>query len=159
MYAIRDWLYIGKFVETRSRPILIQHGITAMLQLAEEVVQPEIASLYVPVDDGQPAPAHAFDRSLKFIREQKASNRRILVACGAGISRSVTFAMAGLMEHEKLDLFDAYRVILARHLGAFPHFELCISLAAYHGVTLNSTDVIRTLWDIQDEAGVKQNSR
>lgn len=149
MYAIRDWLYVGKYTETRSRALLRIEGITAMLQLAEEAIQPDMASLYVPMVDGLPAPFEVFDTGLAFIRAQKAAGQRILVACGAGISRSVTLTMAALMEHEHLELFDAYRAVLEHHPDAFPHFELVISLAAYHGQTLDTQTVMHELWEIQ----------
>ena len=63
MYPIRPWLYVGKYRETLNRRLLHINGIGSMLQLAERVDQPGIASLYLPVDDGVPLPPGSLDLS------------------------------------------------------------------------------------------------
>ena len=47
MNQIREWLYIGKYRETKDVGLLKQYDISAMLLLAELVKHPEIESLYV----------------------------------------------------------------------------------------------------------------
>ncbi len=46
MYAIRPWLYVGKFRETQDEQLLHRQGIGAMLQLAESVKSLTILSIY-----------------------------------------------------------------------------------------------------------------
>lgn len=143
MYQIRDWLYVGKYSDTKNKDYLAEHNITAMLELASPVTQPGIPAKYIAMEDGEPFVPDKLSEALAFIREQKADGRRILVACGAGISRSTVVAMAALMEHEERTLFDAYREVYHMHRGANPHHELLIALAKYHGQDLDLLDI----WD------------
>lgn len=142
MNQIRPWLYIGKYRETTNGALLHSYSIGAMLQLAEGVKQEGIASLYVPVEDGEPLPVPALEQGIAFVRAQKAQDRNVLVACGAGISRSVTFAIAALHEEEGLSLPAAYRSIRASHKEARPHFALWNSLCQYYGERMKYVDLI-----------------
>lgn len=141
MYKIRDWLYVGKFAETRRRELLEGTGITAMLLLAQEITHPNIESLYVALEDGEAMPHDRIKEGIAFIREQKEQGKVVLVACGAGISRSTIFSMAAIMEEENLKLFDAYGEVYQNHRSARPHHELCISLSEYYGKELDLLEV------------------
>ncbi len=132
MWRIRPWLYIGKYRDTNSPALLNSFQIGAMLQLAEAVPQPGIASLYIAVDDGVPLLPAKLRQGVDFIRAQKAADKIVLSACGAGISRSVTFAIAALKEEEGLSLTDAYAAILDKHPDATPHPALWESLQTYY---------------------------
>lgn len=158
MYKIRDWLYIGKYSQTRRLDFLNQVGITAMLQLADHIPQPDIDSLYLDVNDGESLPHHMIYRGVNYILEHRKANGKVLVACGAGISRSSTFALAALMEDERLALFPAYREIFLRYRGAEPHPELIMSLSAYHGHKMDLLEAWEGLHEvresIQGKAGV-----
>lgn len=150
MKHIRDWLVIGKFRETRSLDLLQAHNITAMLQLAGESVQPGIVSKFVFVEDAEPLPHDKVMVGIHFIREQHAHKRRILVACGAGISRSAAFCVAALKEIEGLDLDDAYIEVHRAHPDAQPHPKLWISLCEYYNGTVQSeSDTLLHLMDLQ----------
>ena len=133
MHKIRPWLYIGKYRETIDINILIAYRISAMLQLADKVEQIGIASLYIPVDDGEPLPVDQLRQGVDFVRAQKAAGKTVLVACGAGISRSVMFTMAVLKEEEGLTLVDALRDIQQVHPDALPHDKLVYSVCQYYG--------------------------
>jgi hypothetical protein len=135
MYRIRHWLSVGKYSETLLPDLLRQQGITAMLQLAAPVQQAGIESLYLIVDDGVPLHPVVLERGIKFGRAQKAAGGHLLVACGAGISRSSTFATAILKEEENLTLLDAFQAVHAEHPYAMPHPALWKSLCAYYGET------------------------
>lgn len=96
MYNIRPWLRIGKLSETYDRRLLQEENVGAMLQLAQAVEQPNIASVYLPIEDGQPLPDAVLRKGVAFVREQNAAGRTTLIACGLGISRSVPFAIAAI---------------------------------------------------------------
>jgi protein-tyrosine phosphatase len=132
MYRVRPWLYIGNYRETNNRVALSSYDIGAMLQLAEHVPQPGIFSLYVAVEDGQPLDGEKLRRGVAFVREHKTAGKKVLVACGAGISRSVTFSIAALKEEEGLGLVEAYAQIIEVHPGAMPHPLLWDSMCAYY---------------------------
>lgn len=129
---VRDWLYVGSYRATIDLPLLREHGVGAMLQLAEEVPQPDITHLYLNVNDGEPLPEWALPRGVGFVRAQRAAGNTVMVACGAGISRSVTFAMAALHEEERLPLEEAYRAIVRARRIALPHPDLLASLYNYY---------------------------
>jgi hypothetical protein len=132
MHKIRPWLYVGKYRETLELSYLRASGIGAMLQLAELVEQPNITTLYVAVEDGEPLPIEKLRQGIDFVRAQKAAGKTVMIACGAGISRSVTFTMAALKEEEGLSLIDAIRDIQLVHPDALPHDKLVYSLCQYY---------------------------
>jgi len=144
MHKIRDWLFIGKYRETISRPLLDSYGIEAMLHLAEDVQHDGIETLYLPIDDGVPVKQAILKQGIDFICERKAQGKTVLSACGAGISRSTTFAMGALMQEEKLDLWEAYESILEHHMEAFPAPDLVVSLGTYFGQTLEKFETAET---------------
>src|SRR5512136_1818127 len=104
MNAIRDWLYVGKYRETIDVTSLAAQKIGAVLQLAEAVKQPDIETLYLPVEDGVPLASCHLRQGVDFVLNQKRLGHRVLIACGAGMSRSVAFAVAALKEDEGLFL-------------------------------------------------------
>jgi protein-tyrosine phosphatase len=98
------------------------------------------------VQDGLPLSYKVLERGITFICDQKAAGKKVLVACGAGISRSVVFAWGALMQAEKLDFFDAYREILEVHPDAQPHLMLCVSLAEYFGLHLSQQEIVNGIY-------------
>jgi dual specificity protein phosphatase-like protein len=145
MYMIRPWLYIGKYSETQESWLLRSCQIGAMLQLDEAVEQPGIVSLFLPIEDGEPLAPEGLKRGLDFVQAQKSWGRNVLIACGAGVSRAVTFAIAALKEEEKLSLLDAVREVHARHAEALPHPELWKSLCQYYGENLTLMQMLEIL--------------
>lgn len=132
MVRVRPWLYVGRYRDTIDLELLRASQIGAMLLLAEDVRQPGIESLYLDVTDGEPLAEAHLRQGVAFVRQQKAADRVVMVACGAGISRSVSFAMAALVEEEHLSLIDAYRTIRSVHPLALPNPALLESLHAYY---------------------------
>jgi protein-tyrosine phosphatase len=119
MYTIRSWLCVGKYRETLNEDALIAAKIGAVLQLAESIPYTRIQALYLPVDDGIPIPEHYLRQGVAFVLQANASGQRILIACGAGISRSVAFAVATVKEAEDLSLVAALRVVQSVHPTRF----------------------------------------
>ncbi|HVU13316.1 MAG TPA: dual specificity protein phosphatase [Phototrophicaceae bacterium] len=132
MRQIRPWLYVGKYSETLSRELLEANKIRAVLELAAPVNHNGMTTLYLPVDDGAPIKSAALANGVAFVRSEYAQGNRVLIACGAGISRSVTFAIAALKEEEGRSLLDAFREIAKAHPEGMPHPELWRSLCEYY---------------------------
>ncbi len=143
MNQIRSWLYVGKYRDTLDLHLLAANQIGAMLQLAELVEQPGMTTLYLPVEDGVPLPFDLLHRGVNFVVANKEENKRVLIACGAGISRSAAFAVAALKETEGLDLLDALRAVTQRHPEAMPHMALWESLCAYYDEDIPFFDTLR----------------
>jgi len=142
MDEIRPWLYIGKYRDTLQLNYLRSKSIQAMLQLAEKVEQPNIVSLYLPVEDLAPISSEHIRQGVDFIREHKAKDNRILVACGAGINRSSSFCAAALKEEEGLSLFEAFKEVKRLHPESMPHKPVWESLCKYYNETTSYLDVM-----------------
>jgi hypothetical protein len=140
---VRPWLVIGRLAETLDTNALAHNGIGAMLQLAEAVPQKGIASLYVPVLDGETLTPEKLQRGVAFIREQKAQGNNVLVACGLGVSRAATFATAALKEEEGLTLREAFAEVAAARVEARPHPELWQSLCDIYGESVSYPEMLK----------------
>ena len=143
MDEIRPWLYIGAYRDTKNQPYLNLKNIQAMLQLAELVEQPNIVSLYLPVEDLAPISSEHIRQGVDFIRAHKAKGARVLVACGAGINRSSSFCAAALKEEEGLSLFEAFKEVKRLHPESMPNEPVWESLCNYYNETTPYLDVMR----------------
>lgn len=143
MDEIRPWLYIGAYRDTKNQSYLNLKNIQAMLQLAEKVEQPNIISLYLPVEDLAPISSGHLRQGVDFIRAHKAKGARVLVACGAGINRSSSFCAAALKEEEGLSLFEAFKEVKRLHPESMPHQPVWESLCKYYNETTPYLDVMR----------------
>lgn len=143
MDEIRPWLYIGKYRDTLQLAYLKSKSIQAMLQLAERAEQPNIVSLYLPVEDFAPISSEHIRQGVDFIRAHKAEGNRILVACGAGINRSSSFCAAAVKEEEGLSLFEAFKEVKKLHPESMPHEPVWESLCKYYNETTPYLDVMR----------------
>ena len=143
MDEIRPWLFIGKYRDTLQPSYLRSKSIQAMLQLAERVEQPDIISLYLPVEDVAPVSSKHIRQGVDFIREHKQKGNRILVACGAGMNRSSAFCAAALKEEEGLSLFEAFKEVKRNHPESMPLEPVWESLCKYYNETTPYLDVMR----------------
>ena len=148
MDEIRPWLYIGKYRDTLDKKYLDFKLIRSMLQLAEPINQANINSLYLPVEDLEPAPHHLIRQGVDYILAEKEKGNKILVACGAGMNRSTAFCMASLKEVEGLSLLDAFKEIKRRHPESMPHKPVWESFCSYYNETTPYLDIMRL--SIQD---------
>lgn len=113
-----------------------------MLQLAEKVEQPNIISLYLPVEDVAPVSSEHIQQGVGFIRKYKQTGMNVLVACGAGINRSSAFCTAVLKEEEGLSLFDAFKEVKKEHSDSIPHKPVWESLCRYYDESIPYLDVM-----------------
>ena len=143
MDQIRPWLFIGGYRDTLNLAYLQWESISAMLQLAELVTQPNIVSLYLPVEDLAPLSSDHIRRGVDFIREHRAKGNRVLVACGAGMNRSSAFSAAALKEEEGLSLFEAFREVKRFHPESMPHQPVWESLCSYYDELTPYLEVMR----------------
>jgi atypical dual specificity phosphatase len=149
MNAVRPWLYVGKYRETLDASLLRTREIDAMLQLAEAVEHPGIKSFYLPVEDGVPIPASLLQQGVGFVLSEKDRGRTVLIACGAGISRSVSFAVAVLREAEGLSLLKAVESVRKRHPESMPHPALWQSLCDYYHEEVPVSAMLKVLRDTE----------
>lgn len=143
MDQIRPWLFVGSYRDTKNLSYLRFRAIGAMLQLAEYVEQPDIISLYLPVEDLAPVSSKHIRQGLDFIKDQKANGKRVLVACGAGMNRSSAFSAAVLKEEEALSLLEAFKEVKRCHPESMPHAPVWESLCRYYGEQIPYLDILR----------------
>lgn len=132
MISIRPWLLIGKYRETLDHDLLACAQVGALLHLAAPVEPPGITTLHLPVEDGEPLEAPVLRQGVEFVLAQRAAGKKVLVACGAGISRSTSFAIAALKEAEDLSLLAAAREVRRLHPDGLPHIALWSSLCLHY---------------------------
>jgi protein-tyrosine phosphatase len=135
-----DWvtegIALGGMQDALDFQRLEEEGVEAVLQLYGH--EREKIGFVLPVDvlqlcveDRRPLPVEALRQGVEFIRFHRLAGRSILVCCGAGISRSPTFAAAYLHE-AGMDLREALRLIRSRRPQARPHREMLRSLAEFY---------------------------
>ena len=137
MYRIRPWLSIGTLRESRNQNLLRVEGISAILQLADTITDSQRKVCYLPIEDEQPIEPHILTTGISFICAQYHEGQQLLIACEGGISRSSTFAIAGLKQLEGRTLPDTLTELRQQHPHAWPSWELWHSLCTYFG---ESTD-------------------
>lgn len=132
MNQILPWVYIGKFRETLDGSLLRSAGVNALLTFAEPVRHADIVELYLPVEDGVPLSSGVLQQGLNFAMRCQAESGVLMIACGAGISRSATFATALLKEVTQWPLADCLEFLQQKHPEAAPHPALWASLCEHY---------------------------
>lgn len=133
MHLIRPWLIIGSYRDTLNNDLLAGARVGALLHLAAPVEPPGVTTLYLPIEDGEPFSEATLRRGVDFMLEQRNAGNTVMAACGAGISRSTTFAIAALKEAESLSLLDAAAIVRHIHPNGLPHMALWSSLCRHYG--------------------------
>lgn len=161
MDCIRPWLYIRKYAETRDVGLLTKNNIRAKLHLADPksirsvmsladtIDSTDLMSLYLPVEDGIALPPELLREGVDFVLSGKRQGKTVLISCGAGISRSTTFAVAVLKEAEGIDLLEAVRTVKRSHPRTRPHPALWESLCTYYRETISVYTMLDALRDSQ----------
>jgi dual specificity phosphatase 12 len=145
---ITESLYIGGSQLTKMSDKLKELNITSVLKLYESPPDwPVGFTVYnMPYPDGEPIPAERMARHIKFITDEIEAGHKVLVVCGAGISRSSTAVLAYLVS-TGLSLPDAYRLLKSRHPIASPNPVLWDSLIKYFKLRYTSMDVLE--WSLR----------
>lgn len=136
MRSIRPWLWIGRYRDLTESALLKECGIHCILQLIEGPAIPGIEQLVLPISDGVPIPTEALSQGIAFIQKAHAANKTLMIACGAGVSRSVSFTIAALNQTEGLGLLESFRTVKRLHPEALPHPVLWASLCAHYGESI-----------------------
>ena len=143
MDEIRPWLYIGNYSDTKNISYLRLLFIESVLQLAAPVRLPGINFLYMLVEDMEATPPNLIRQGVDFVLGEKAKERKILVACGAGMNRLTMFCVAALKETEGISLLDAFKDIKRKHPASMPHAPVWNSFCNYYNEPTPYFDVMR----------------
>jgi protein-tyrosine phosphatase len=134
MDFIVENIAIGSYEDAIDIRNLQSHEITAVLNVAREVnhyYPPSILRLQIPLDDGEPIKREHLKLAINFLKSA-SSERKVLVHCLAGISRSTAIVMCYLHEARGMSLDDAFSFIKAKRSQAQPHPALIQSVQSYY---------------------------
>lgn len=146
---IIDGIYLGKVRSYYVRDQLQKAGITHVLKLYfHHPHWPETFTVCeTPLDDEEFIPAETMQKGVSFLKEQVATGEEVLIVCGAGMSRSVTFILAYMLD-KGYDLKEAWEKVRARYRAAYPAPAMWESLIVHYDLPYTVEDVM--LWPIED---------
>ncbi len=131
-------LYVCSLAALGDLPATRALGIQAVLRLddldgrGDEQWPGDFTLLDLPIFDGEPVAGDHLRRGTAFIDAQRRAGHKVLVHCVGGVSRSVTFTLAYLIEYQEMSLPDAYARLIGRRAMACPHGELFASLVRHY---------------------------
>lgn len=139
---VADGVYISSARAQNAVGAIRRAGIQHVLKLYfyEPHWPDDFTVCEMPIVDGEFIRHENIERGVGFIREQVDAERRVLVQCGAGISRSATFVLAYLIESGR-ELPDAFTLLKQQHPIASPLPAMWQSLLTYYDLPYDMGDV------------------
>jgi atypical dual specificity phosphatase len=135
---ITPYVFVTAEDTARQFATLFSNGIGCVINVADELPQmffpPQsgIESLKYPILDLPTFPAsNYFDIVADRIAANTAANRRTLLYCHHGRSRSITFILAYLIKHHRLPLPTAYALVKGIRQIALPNTGFWSQLITY----------------------------
>ncbi len=143
-----DGLYISGWRATRFPDELREAGITNVLKLYPDYPNfPDNFNVFEnALDDGEAIPDGVLERGVNFVLDCLDAGERVLIMCGAGISRSSTFVLA-VMIARGYPVREAFHVLRAAHPDAAPHPAMWQSLIAHYDLDLTLREAIRSMYE------------
>ena len=133
--AVVPGLYVGPFINARSKSWLTRHKITHVVNATKSapcVHEDALAYLRVPLDDLPDAPiADHFDACHAFISAALVGGGAVLVHCQMGKSRSATLAAAYVVKELGVSWRDALARVQRARPTAAPNTGFLKALRAY----------------------------
>ena len=132
---ILPWLYLGGYNNAINLQELSDIGINYILNCAIEcknAYPTKFKYLHLKINDVPSFPIKSFfNQAVNFISEAQKNNRKILVHCQLGVSRSVTIVAAFLMKKFKFRAIYALEFVKRRRMQAMPNYGFLNQLAEY----------------------------
>ncbi|MBN2302899.1 MAG: dual specificity protein phosphatase family protein [Anaerolineae bacterium] len=140
---ITDGVYISGWRATQYADYLRQAEITNVLKLYRDIPHfpTDFNVLENAMDDGAFVPGELIKRGADFVVEQVDAGQRVLVMCGAGISRSSTFVLAYMVSRGH-DLQEAFRLLRQKHPESTPHPQMWRSLIEHYQLSYTVKDAL-----------------
>ncbi|HEX3051188.1 MAG TPA: dual specificity protein phosphatase [Aggregatilineaceae bacterium] len=137
-----DGVYISGWRATLYADQLRANHLLWVLKLYmdQPYFPPDFITLENSLNDGEFIPLSVLRRGVDFIVKQVDAGNKVLVMCGAGISRSSTFVLAYMLERN-YDLRQAFQTLRLTHPIATPHFQMWLSLLAHYHLPYTLTDI------------------
>jgi len=134
MDFIIDRLAIGDLSDAKNKTMLLECGVTAILNVAKEAQYEPDANYFdyykVSIDDGQAMDFSHLTEAVDFIHS-RIRNGKVMVHCLMGVSRSSTIVLCYLHECG-FSLREAMNLIKKKRPEAQPHIALYNSVREYY---------------------------
>lgn len=135
---ITPFVFVADEETVRQCHPIFSNDINCLLNVACELpqilfpAQCHIESIKYPIEDVPNYPAVCyFDIIADRIADNVALNRRTLVYCHYGRSRSITFILAYLIKYHRLPLTIAYKIVQDQRKSALPNIGFWTQLKLY----------------------------
>jgi protein-tyrosine phosphatase len=143
---VYDNLYVGESAALRQQSAVRSEGITAIVRL-DQIPRTDgqwadgFTLLDLPIPDAAHLDGDTIDRVTGFIHERITAGDTVLVQCHMGVSRSVSLAMAYLIEYEGLSLAEAFGALREGRASAYPHEMLLVALIEHYDLPYDTSTV------------------
>ncbi len=141
-----DGIYISGWRATLYLDHLREAKITNVLKLfSDQPHFPADFNVYTnALADGEMIPPGTLKRGVDFVTGRVEEGARVLVMCGAGISRSATFVLASMLERG-WEIRPAFKLLREQHYEATPHPAMWRSLIVEYELDLTLGDAIQLM--------------
>lgn len=141
---IDGFLYLSdiSFIQSAT---LARHGITAVCSVTPRdtltPLESTILRLALPVNDNSGSAINShFTVSHEFIEAARKENKKVVVHCEVGMSRSPTIVISYLMHHHGMSLREAYRHVKLRRSIIQPNMGFIKQLMQYEKSIFGTVD-------------------
>ncbi|KAG5500340.1 hypothetical protein JKF63_03432 [Porcisia hertigi] len=138
---VLDYLFLGSLRTAQTLTVYHDLDIGYVLTVGrdlEAVIEPWMRQLVLPVDDfPEQAMKPVFEDAFSFIDEARSHRKGVLIHCFAGLSRSVTIAVAYLMHLKGITRDEALALVRLARPAARPNEGFLRELSVYE-------DILRT---------------
>ena len=124
---IIDNIYVGNYKTALDAELLIKEGITYILNCGNGLKNfyendNIFKYLYLPIYDSESQNLDKYlEQSNSFIKEGSENGNKILIHCGAGVSRSSTICLMYMIIEKKYKFSDAYTLIKQKRKCVMPN--------------------------------------
>ena len=124
---IIDNIYVGNYKFALDANLMIKEGITHILNCGNGLKNfyendNLFKYLYIPLYDSESQKLEKYlEKSNKFIKEGSENGNKILIHCGAGMSRSVTLCLMYMIIEKKYKFSEANKIMKEKRPCALPN--------------------------------------
>lgn len=160
---IDDFLYLSDIVFVQEL-FLTQHEITTVCSItAKDTLTPLKSTtlrLSLPISDSSHSPISShFAAAHEFIEQARKENKKVVVHCEVGMSRSPTIVISYLMKYKNINLREAYNLVKSRRPIIQPNVGFIKQLLAYENELFGKQDTLFLAEYIKDVYKLEQNAQ
>lgn len=135
MSEIIHGLYLGGEETAFNKELLKKNNVSTILNITSSIpfyYESEFTYHRIPIiDEPNVDIKQYFDETFKIIDDTLTENKKILIHCQAGISRSATIVIAYIMKKNKIEMNDAYKLVHTGRPCIGPNLGFCGQLMSY----------------------------